>query len=92
MDLDVLENYYNDRGVLYKICEMANMKILIPLKDFSVVIALISAYDISNENELLEIAEMMLNKMYEVDSTIIYAHINEWQIMKRKNTISDEKI
>ena len=58
----------------------------------SAVIALISAYDISNENELLEIAEMMLNKMYEVDSTIIYAHINEWQIMKRKNTISDEKM
>ncbi len=58
----------------------------------SAVIALISAYDISNESELLEIAEMMLNKMYEVDSTIIYEHINEWQIMKRKNAISDDEI
>ena len=34
----------------------------------------------------------MLNKMYEVDSTIIYEHINEWQIMKRKNAISDDEI
>ena len=56
------------------------------------VIALISAYDISNENELLEIAEMMLNKIYAVDSTIVYAHINEWQIKKRKNTLSNDDI
>ena len=56
------------------------------------VIALIGAYDISNESELLEIAEMMLNKMQEVDSTIIYAHINEWQIKKRKNILSNDDL
>ena len=30
--------------------------------------------------------------MYSVDNTIVYAHINEWQIMKRKNTLSNEDI
>lgn len=58
----------------------------------SAVITLISAYDISNQNELLEIAELILRKMYSVDNTIVYAHINEWQIMKRKNTLSNEDI
>lgn len=58
----------------------------------SAVIALISAYDISNECELLEIAEMILNKIYAVDSTIVYAHINEWQIKKRKSTLSNDDI
>ena len=87
-------------GHLYKY-DYADLRYQVENTDFnsetistlhSAVIALISAYDISNESELLEIAETMLNKMYEVDSTIIYAHINEWQIMKRKNVISDDEI
>ena len=87
-------------GHLYKY-DYADLRYQVENTDFnsetistlhSAVIALISAYDISNESELLEIAETMLNKMYEIDSTIIYAHINEWQIMKRKNVISDDEI
>ena len=87
-------------GHLYKY-DYADLRYQVENTDFnsetistlhSAVIALISAYDISNESELLEIAETMLNKMYEVDSTIIYAHINKWQIMKRKNVISDDEI
>ena len=82
-------------GNLYKY-DYADLRYQVENTDFnaktinthhSAVIALIGAYDISEETELLEIAELILNKMFEVDSTIVYAHINKWQIMKRKNNL-----
>ena len=87
-------------GHLYKY-DYADLRYQVENTDFnsetistlhSAVIALIGAFDVSNEIELLNIAELILNKMYAVDGTIVYAHINEWQIMKRKNTISDDEI
>lgn len=53
------------------------------------VIALISAYDECKEEELLNIAMYILTKMYQVDNSLIYARMNEWQIKKRKGTLSD---
>lgn len=53
------------------------------------VIGLIGAYDISCEKKLLEVAEYIIKKMYTVDDSIIYARINEWQIIKRKGELSD---
>lgn len=53
------------------------------------IIGLIGAYDISCEKKLLEVAEYIIKKMYTVDDSIIYARINEWQIIKRKGELSD---
>ena len=53
------------------------------------VIELIGAYDISREEKLLEIAEYIIKRMYSVDDTIIYARMNEWQILKRQDKLTD---
>lgn len=53
------------------------------------VIELIGAYDISREEKLLEIAEYIIKRMYSVDDTIIYARMNEWQILKRQDKLID---
>ena len=87
-------------GHLYKY-DYADLRYQVENTDFNLktiyilhnaVVALIDAYDISEERGLLETAELMLDKMFDIDSTIIYAHINKWQIMKRKNNLSDEEI
>lgn len=54
------------------------------------VISLIGAYDECGEDELLNIAMLILTKMYAVNDSLIYARMNEWQIKKRKGTLSDE--
>lgn len=53
------------------------------------VIELICAYDISGEAKLLDVAEYILKKMYLVDDSLIYAQMNEWQILKRKDRLMD---
>lgn len=52
------------------------------------VIELISAYDTSGEVRLLYVAEYILNKMYLVNNSLIYAHMNEWQILKRQDRLT----
>lgn len=56
------------------------------------VIGLIGAYDIAGEKQLLEVAKHIISKMLAVDDAIIYARINEWQIMKRQDSLTDSEL
>lgn len=53
------------------------------------VLELIGAYDISGETKLLDVAKYILEKMYLIDDSFIYAHMNEWQILKRQNKLTN---
>lgn len=54
-----------------------------------VVLELIGAYDISGEERLLDVAKYVLEKMYLIDDSLIYARMNEWQILKRQNKLTN---
>lgn len=53
------------------------------------ILALIIAYDINNDVDLLNLAQYIIKKILEINETLIYVKINNYQIKKRKDELND---
>ncbi|MBQ2982424.1 MAG: hypothetical protein IJD58_09950 [Lachnospiraceae bacterium] len=56
------------------------------------VLGLIEAYDINGDIRLLDLGNYVIEKLKEINDSLVYVKINHWQIKKRLKMLSEEDI
>lgn len=93
IDVQVLSNlYYYNYNYFYEQIDRSDINEFTVNKLNNVALRLVQAYDNNKDEKLLEIALYQLDKLKDLEGEKVYYIINELQIKKRLNELTDEDI